>query len=94
MTWRGSRLLKHFLQYVLIMLTWYTCLSRISDYKHHWSDVLTGAALGAICAMIVVSNAVNPAFYYLLNLHFLQIHEILCSWFFFHFTGEFCGRFG
>lgn len=55
MNWRGSKLLKHFIQFLLILLAWYTCLSRISDYKHHWSDVLAGAVLGSTVA-IVVSN--------------------------------------
>lgn len=52
MNWEGSKLLKHFFQYLLVLITWYTCLSRISDYKHHWSDVLAGATLGVIGALI------------------------------------------
>lgn len=61
MNWRGSKLLKHFLQFLLILLAWYTCLSRISDYKHHWSDVLSGAVLGSLVA-IVVSNYCSDLF--------------------------------
>uniref|UniRef100_A0A336MP79 CSON004606 protein n=1 Tax=Culicoides sonorensis TaxID=179676 RepID=A0A336MP79_CULSO len=52
MNWEGSKLLKHFFQYLLVLITWYTSLSRISDYKHHWSDVLAGASLGVIGALI------------------------------------------
>jgi phosphatidate phosphatase len=55
MNWRGSHLLRHFLQFLLIMLAWYTALSRISDYKHHWSDVLAGSTLGAVVAIVTVS---------------------------------------
>lgn len=55
MMWRGSRLLKHFIQYMMLMMAWFTCMSRISDYKHHWSDVLAGGAVGATVAMIIVS---------------------------------------
>lgn len=54
MTWRGSKLLKNFIQYGLILFSWFTCMTRISDYKHHWSDVLAGAALGTIVALTVV----------------------------------------
>lgn len=43
------------------MMTWFTCLSRISDYKHHWSDVLAGALLGVTCALIV-ANFVSDLF--------------------------------
>lgn len=35
MNWKGSKLLKHFLQFAFVMMAWYTALSRISDYKHH-----------------------------------------------------------
>lgn len=55
MTWQGSKLLKHFIQYLLIAMTWFTCMTRISDYKHHWSDVLAGGLIGATFAIVVVS---------------------------------------
>ncbi|KPU76359.1 uncharacterized protein Dana_GF13080, isoform C [Drosophila ananassae] len=53
MTWRGSKLLRHLLQFVFIMVAWYTALSRVSDYKHHWSDVLAGSLIGSLCALVV-----------------------------------------
>ncbi|XP_075166536.1 wunen isoform X2 [Haematobia irritans] len=53
MTWGGSKLMRHFLQFAFIMLAWYTALSRVSDYKHHWSDVLGGSLIGALVALIV-----------------------------------------
>ncbi|XP_065368029.1 putative phosphatidate phosphatase isoform X2 [Calliphora vicina] len=53
MTWHGSKLLRHFLQFALIMIAWYTALTRVSDYKHHWSDVLAGSAIGSLVAVVV-----------------------------------------
>ncbi|CAH0682437.1 unnamed protein product [Chilo suppressalis] len=58
-TWKGSKLFKHSLQLVLILMAWYTVMTRVSDYKHHWSDVLAGFSIGMIFAVITflfVSN--------------------------------------
>jgi len=53
-TWKGSNLLKHFLQLVCLMMAWFTAMTRISNYKHHWSDVLAGLSLGTVVALITV----------------------------------------
>jgi len=54
--WSGSKLLRHFLQAVAIYLAVWVGLSRISDYKHHWSDVLSGATVGIFMACLTVSH--------------------------------------
>lgn len=51
-TWAGSRLLKHLAQAVFIYGALFVCLSRVSDYKHHWSDVLGGAVIGTSVAAL------------------------------------------
>uniref|UniRef100_A0A5F9CSW0 Phospholipid phosphatase 3 n=1 Tax=Oryctolagus cuniculus TaxID=9986 RepID=A0A5F9CSW0_RABIT len=53
-TWRGARLLRPLLQFTLIMMAFYTGLSRISDHKHHPGDVLAGFAQGALVACCIV----------------------------------------
>lgn len=52
MTWDGSILLKHTLQFLAILSALFTAMTRVSDYKHHWSDVLCGLSLGATIAII------------------------------------------
>ncbi|XP_070781032.1 phospholipid phosphatase 1 isoform X3 [Enoplosus armatus] len=49
-----ARLLRPTIQFFLIAATVFTGLSRVSDYKHHWSDVLTGLLQGALMAILVV----------------------------------------
>uniref|UniRef100_A0A3Q0S3U2 Phospholipid phosphatase 1 n=1 Tax=Amphilophus citrinellus TaxID=61819 RepID=A0A3Q0S3U2_AMPCI len=49
-----ARLLRPTLQFFLIAASVFTGLSRVSDYKHHWSDVLTGLIQGALMALLVV----------------------------------------
>ncbi|XP_062269318.1 phospholipid phosphatase 1 isoform X2 [Platichthys flesus] len=49
-----ARLLRPTIQFFLIAATVYTGFSRVSDYKHHWSDVLTGLLQGALMALLVV----------------------------------------
>ncbi|KAK0136662.1 Phospholipid phosphatase 3 [Merluccius polli] len=48
--WRGARLLRPMLQFLLLLLAVYTGLTRISDHRHHPSDVLTGYGQGALTA--------------------------------------------
>lgn len=60
-TWRGARLLRPLLQFTLIMMAFYTGLSRVSDHKHHPSDVLAGFAQGALVACCIVSSLLSSA---------------------------------
>lgn len=57
MSWNGSKLLKHMLQFIVIVAAIFTGMTRISDYKHHWSDVLSGLLIGAVTACVVAKYA-------------------------------------
>nr|XP_006139611.1 phospholipid phosphatase 1 [Pelodiscus sinensis] len=49
-----ARLVRPTTQFGLIAASVYVGLSRVSDYKHHWSDVLTGLLQGAVVAVLIV----------------------------------------
>ncbi|KAJ8380938.1 hypothetical protein SKAU_G00017160 [Synaphobranchus kaupii] len=49
-----ARLLRPTIQFFLISAALYVGLSRVSDYKHHWSDVLAGLIQGFIIAILTV----------------------------------------
>lgn len=58
-TWEGARVLRPLVQFVLLMVAMYTGLTRISDYRHHPSDVVAGLLQGALVACWVVSHSLH-----------------------------------
>ncbi|ALC44264.1 CG11426 [Drosophila busckii] len=61
LNWRSCKIWRHFVQFVLIMLAWYTALSRVMDNWHHWSDVLVGSLLG-ICGALITARYIAKLF--------------------------------
>ncbi|XP_007440561.1 phospholipid phosphatase 2 [Python bivittatus] len=51
---RWARLLRPTIQFFLFSFAIYVGYSRVSDYKHHWSDVLVGLLQGALIAVLTV----------------------------------------
>ncbi|XP_017493487.1 PREDICTED: putative phosphatidate phosphatase [Rhagoletis zephyria] len=53
MSWERCKMVKHFMQFLLVMFAWYTSLTRVSDYQHHTTDVLAGSTIGAFYAVLM-----------------------------------------
>ncbi|NXL67304.1 PLPP2 phosphatase, partial [Chordeiles acutipennis] len=51
---KWARLLRPTIQFFLIAFAIFVGYTRVSDYKHHWSDVLTGLLQGALIAVLIV----------------------------------------
>ncbi|CAH2235335.1 putative phosphatidate phosphatase [Pararge aegeria] len=61
--WRGSKLLRHGIQFAMLIGAWYVGLSRVVDHMHHWSDVAVGFAVGALYGVIVFIFVLKPKKY-------------------------------
>ena len=51
---RALRILRPFLQFLIYALAIYVALTRISDYRHHPSDVITGVIVGNLFAFLIL----------------------------------------
>ncbi|XP_065167826.1 putative phosphatidate phosphatase isoform X2 [Atheta coriaria] len=49
---RTWSIIKHSIQYIAVLGALWVGMTRVSDYKHHWSDVLAGLAIGVVSAVI------------------------------------------
>ncbi|ESO86198.1 hypothetical protein LOTGIDRAFT_129665, partial [Lottia gigantea] len=48
-------LVKYVLQFAAFATAGYVCISRVGDYKHHYTDVITGFCIGVLFAFLTVS---------------------------------------
>lgn len=52
---KWTRLVRPTIQFFLVSFALYVGYTRVSDFKHHWSDVLVGLLQGALIAVLTVS---------------------------------------
>lgn len=57
--WKWVWLLRPTVQFFLVAFALYVGYTRVSDHKHHWSDVLVGLLQGALVASLTVSSGVG-----------------------------------
>lgn len=48
-----TRIIKTLIQLTAFVAAWHTCMSRVSDFKHHHTDVIAGAAIGLSVAFFI-----------------------------------------
>jgi len=53
------RFLKAFLQCLCVAVAFFTCLSRVTDFKHHPTDVIGGALIGFCIAIFTVRQLIE-----------------------------------
>jgi len=53
--YRTLKILRPFIQFGMIILAFWICLTRISDYFHHPLDILTGSIVGMIFASVTLA---------------------------------------
>ncbi|CAF1130194.1 unnamed protein product [Rotaria sordida] len=58
-SWRHLGILGHLFQIGIAILAFYIGYSRISDYQHHWQDVLAGGILGSFIAFFTFKFILN-----------------------------------
>ncbi|XP_026195577.1 phospholipid phosphatase 2 [Anabas testudineus] len=51
---KWTRLVRPTIQFFLVAFALYVGYTRVSDFKHHWSDVLVGLLQGALIAVLIV----------------------------------------
>jgi len=56
---RILRILRPFLQFLIYILAIYIALTRISDYRHHPTDVITGIIVGNLFAILILFLTVD-----------------------------------
>ncbi|XP_059059584.1 putative phosphatidate phosphatase [Achroia grisella] len=61
--WRGSKLLRHGIQFAALMGAWYVGISRVVDHYHHWSDVAAGFVNGTVFAVLTFVYILRPKKY-------------------------------
>merc|ERR1719412_1633988 len=53
--YRTLKVLRPFIQFAMIILSFWISLTRISDYFHHPMDVVTGALVGVVFALVTLT---------------------------------------
>ncbi|XP_063366982.1 putative phosphatidate phosphatase [Cydia amplana] len=61
--WRGSKLLRHAVQFLVLLAALYVGLSRVVENFHHRDDVAIGFVIGAIAAVLVMKFVLKPKKY-------------------------------